>query len=37
MNPEVSRQKYQKFMARDNVSQTIDLLTNVIAQMYEED
>ena len=37
MNPEVSRQKYEKYMARESVSKTIDLLTQVISQMYEDD
>lgn len=31
MNPEISRQKYEKFVNRDNVRETIDLLTNIIS------
>ena len=37
MNPEISKIKYDKFVRRASVKETMDLLTNTLSAMYEND
>jgi hypothetical protein len=37
MNPEISRAKYEKFVNTQSVKETMKLLTNLLAEMYEND
>jgi len=37
MNPDVTRIKTAKFYNRPSVKQTVDLLTEIISAMYEND
>ena len=37
MNPEISKIKYEKFIQRASVKETMDLLTNTLSAMYEND
>lgn len=37
MNPEISKIKYEKFVQRASVKETMDLLTNALSSMYEND
>jgi hypothetical protein len=37
MNPEISKIKYEKFIHRASVKETMELLTNTLSSMYEND
>jgi hypothetical protein len=37
MNPEISKNKYEKFVQRHQVKEIMDLLTNALSAMYEND
>ncbi len=37
MNPEISKNKFDKFVNRESVQETMDLLISVLSAMYESD
>jgi len=37
MNPEKTVKKYNNYMTRESVRYTIELLTDALSQLYEED
>jgi hypothetical protein len=37
MNPEKTVKKYNNYVNRESVKETIELLTDALSQLYEED